>query len=111
MQVGDKVVWIGGTFDGERGVIESVFSPERFTVRQDDGSLHKVTNDEIELAPEPKSDTITISRTDFRNAINKVVTPKMYVGDLNDAGMITVLCLAGEVVCNKLERVLFGEND
>jgi metal-sulfur cluster biosynthetic enzyme len=55
--------------------------------------------------------TITITREDFEEAVKKVIKPSIYVNDINDYGLITALCLSGELVCKKLTRELFGDND
>lgn len=110
MEKGNKVVIIGGTFDGEKGIIDSI-TDTYIIVNLEKGGRMKVLPQEIELVKEPIHNTITITREEFESAVAKVVKPGVYINDISDYVMITALCLSGEIVCKKLARELFGEND
>ena len=109
MQTGDKVVLIGDTFTGEKGIIDCV-TDTYIIVNLENGGRMKVLPQELQKVEETAPATITITREDFENAVKKVVTPSLYVDDINDFGMITAVCLSGELVCKKLAKELFGDN-
>ena len=113
MEIGDKVIYIEDRFAGEKGIIVGISESGYYLVKLDDGSRIKCLPQEIEKVEEPKPipNTITITREEFLDAVKRVVTPSLYVDDINDYGMITAVCLSGELVCKKLARELFGDND
>ena len=110
MRVGNKVIYIGDTFAGEKGTIENV-TDCYIIVRFENGSLRKCLPQEIEIIEESVPETITITREDFEKAVAKVIKPNLYVDDINDYGLITAVCLSGNLVCKKLAQELFGDND
>ena len=117
MRIGNKVKIHKGEYAGEIGFIEKKtqhISLDGFCylVKLKDGTLIKCLAEDLELVTESEStsNTITITREDFENAVKKVVAPSVYVDDINDYGMITAVCLSGELVCKKLARELFGDN-
>lgn len=109
MRVGDNVIIIGGDFCGERGIIEDT-TDHYYIVKIDDDTKIKCLPQEIETIEEPTPDTITITREEFKEAVAKVVKPCNYTDEISDYGMITAVCLSGELVCRKLARELFGDN-
>lgn len=110
MQIGDKVFFIGEAFTGEDGIIESVTDSYYIVKLLSNGIKVKALPQEIEKVAEPTPETITITREDFKKAVAKVVQPCNYTDDINDYGMITAVCLSGELVCKKLARELFGDS-
>lgn len=109
MQKNDRVIYIGDTFNGEIGIITEI-TDSYYIVKLNNGTLIKCLPQELQKIEDPTPDTITITREDFEDAVRKVVTPSRYKDEISDYGMITALCLSGELVCKKLANELFGTN-
>ena len=115
MLKGDKVQVISGEYIDEIGYVESGHVNHcsgniYFLVRLNNGLLVKCLDSEVELLPDEAPNTITLTREDFENAVKAVLTPSLYKDDIRDYGMITAVCLSGELVCKKLAEELFGTN-
>ena len=102
------------------GTVEAIYdmgSVVYYIVKLEDGSLYKFFEDqltEIEEEPDPEepteSDTITITREEFRNkaveAVTEMMKKEMASGNLTEAFRVTTL---GAVISAKVELALFGE--
>ena len=108
MRIGDKFIYIGESFTGEKGVIDEI-TDTYIIVNLEDGKRIKCLPQEIQVIEDPAPNTITITLEEFKEAVAKVVNPCNYTDDISDYGMITALCLSGGIVCKKLAKELFGD--
>ena len=103
------------------GTVEAIYdmgSVVYYIVKLEDGSLYKYFEDqltEIEEEPAPEeepteSDTITITREEFRSkgieAVTELMKKEMADGNIAESFILTSL---GSVVLAKTEVALFGE--
>lgn len=109
MQKSDRVIYIGDTFCGEIGIITDI-TDSYYIVKLNNDTLIKCLPQELQKIEDPTPETITITREEFEDAVKAVLTPSLYQDDIHDYGMITAVCLSGELVCKKLANELFGDN-
>lgn len=120
---GDIVEIIDGPYKGVTGKIDGIveFDPGvvgLYLIKTKEGSTIKIIDaDQLRLVggdtePEPEEvteDTITISRSDLKNAIDNVTRAELYADKFSDPASIQIVVLAGMLIGAKLEKVLFDD--
>lgn len=119
---GDIVEIIDGPYKGVIGKIDSIIEFEPgvvglYLIKTKDGETIKVIDSSIlrpveNEEPEPEEvteDTITISRREFKKAIDNVARAELYEDKFSDPASIQIVVLAGMLIGAKLEKVLFDE--
>ena len=103
------------------GTVEAIYdmgSVVYYIVKLGDGSLYKFFEDqltEVEEEPAPEeepteSDTITITRDEFREKISDVIADILTTAFIKgDWGLYTALTRISPVICANTENALFGE--
>lgn len=95
-----------------KDIIHSDIGKNVVIVERDDKELAKILEENLTLAPEDiktESDTITISKEDFKKAVDKVIDPNRYRDMFSEFSSSVLVCMSGVVVCDRLRRELFGE--
>ena len=69
--------------------------------------------DTVDEAPTEKTDRITITRDDFKNALIEAISPEKFTADgkIDDPMFIMAMSLNGMMVGKNIEKELFGDND
>lgn len=117
---GDIVEIIDGPYKGVTGKIDGIieFDPGvvgLYLIKTKDGETIKVIDSGIlrpvenEEPEEVKEETITISRSDLKNAIDNVTRAELYADKFSDPASIQIVVLAGMLIGAKLEKVLFDD--
>jgi hypothetical protein len=116
---GDIVEIIDGPYKGIIGKIDSIveFDPGvvgLYLIKTKDGSIIKIIDSAVLRFAEPEpeevtEDTITISRSDLKNALDNVTRAELYKDKFSDPAMIEVMILSGMLIGAKLERELFDD--
>lgn len=120
---GEIVEIIDGPYKGVIGKIDGIveFDPgvvglyliktkEGSTIKIIDSDQLRLVGDQTESEPEEVTeDTITISRSDLKNAIDNVTRAELYADKFSDPASIQIVVLAGMLIGAKLEKVLFDD--
>lgn len=120
---GEIVEIIDGPYKGVIGKIDGIveFDPGvvgLYLIKTKEGSTIKIIDaDQLRLVggdtePEPEEvteDTITISRSNLKNAIDNVTRAELYADKFSDPASIQIVVLAGMLIGAKLEKVLFDD--
>lgn len=77
-------------------------------INLDNGDKIKCLASDVTLIEEPKHEEPTITRDDFRKAVEVVLDPSNY-SDHMGTSSIMMFTLSGVVIASKLEKELFGE--
>ena len=97
-----------------RGVIKEIYmfdpkDPILLVQLESDEVIKCHASDTVIIKEEPKPDTISITREDFARITDKVTNPDMYRSSFKDQGSALLMGVAGLVICDKIEKELFGE--
>lgn len=111
INVGDKVVAVNPGYEGIIFTVDNITDSVKgkaYIVKDEENTLFKFLEDDIEVIVENETDTITISREDLKKEINEVIN-SLSTTNL-DLFTVTALTLTASLITNKLEKRLFGED-
>ena len=77
-------------------------------IRLDNGDMKKSLASDVTLATETRKEGITITRDDFRKAVEVACDPSRYNDRLSLSSAL-LLVMSGTVIASEIERELFGE--
>lgn len=110
----DKVTLVKRGYEGLVGVIDAVYNNELYIVKLGDNTLVKCLEDDIvvmdkeeESTPDPKDQTITISRDDFLKISSEVITE--LTNKDRDSMFTIALGLTGAIVSSAICKRLFND--
>ena len=110
----DKVTLVKRGYEGLVGVIDTVYNKELYIVRLTDKTLVKCLEDDFvvmekeeESTPDPKDQTITISRDDFLKISSKVISELS--AKQKDPSFSIALGLTGVLFVNTIAKRLFND--
>ena len=91
------------------GVVEMVDSGILIVKLSDKTLIKCLERDVTPVEDEIKSDQITITREDFRNALMNAIDPDKLADNFKDMGEIMMVGLSAMLVVKDMEVELFGE--